>query len=723
MRIANSISGRDRSFMMLPLSASSCSPARRAAHSFGLLFVLALISSGPTLAQPAPAITEVYPGKTWETRTPEALGLSRAKLDTLRDLVGGRGCVVRRGCMIYSWGDQSKSSDVASAMKPVISTLLLLALQEGRLPGLDTPVANFEPRLKTLNGGKDRAITWRHLASQTSGYGLVDPPGQAYSYNDFALALYYDTLTEKVFGTNGTELLRTRLAKPLQFQNDYTFNAFGPGDRPGRLALSVRDFARFGLLYLRNGEWNGQPLVKPELARMAVSSPIPAGTPLTSGREANMLPDQRSVGGSRNITPVGPGYYSFNWWLNRTNKAGQRLFVDAPADAYVAIGHGGMRTLWVIPSLDLVVCWNDSPIDDHDQSPGNPNTRINQAAKLIRESVLKEPLSNAPHTTVLSIIGSQFTVNGHPTFLFGASYYGGLGAPEAFARQDLDDLKKSGFNWIRVWANWGASEDNLSAFDADGKPREPFLSKLQWLVGECDRRGMLVDVTLSRGDNGAGQPQLPGLTAHRQAVETIVSALKAHRNWYLDLSNERNIRDKRYTSMNDLKNLRELARRLDPDLLVTASHGGDIEPEELTGYLKTVGVDFITPHRPRDKRSPGQTEAATRDYLKRMRDLGRVVPVLYQEPFRRGYGDWAPMAEDFIVDARGALAGGAAGWCFHNGSGGPKGDDQPRSFDLRKKRLFDQLDEQEHKAIQGLQSVVTQPSEKPTTANSQSMKK
>ena len=31
-----------------------------------------------------------------------------------------------------------------------------------------------------------------------------------------ALALYYDTLTQRVFGTNGTEVLRVRLAEPLQ---------------------------------------------------------------------------------------------------------------------------------------------------------------------------------------------------------------------------------------------------------------------------------------------------------------------------------------------------------------------------------------------------------------------------------------------------------------------------------------------------------------------------
>ncbi|MDZ7378796.1 MAG: hypothetical protein ONB06_05545, partial [candidate division KSB1 bacterium] len=77
------------------------------------------------------------------------------------------------------------------------------------------------------------------------------------------------------------------------------------------------------------------------------------------------------------------------WWLNRTDKNGNRLFVDAPPDAYIASGHGGKRMLWVLPSLDLIVCWNDSHVDDHDVSPGNPNTQCNQAARLMREAVVK----------------------------------------------------------------------------------------------------------------------------------------------------------------------------------------------------------------------------------------------------------------------------------------------------------------------------------------------
>jgi CubicO group peptidase (beta-lactamase class C family) len=329
----------------------------------------------------------VFPGAEWETRTPEQAGLDRAKLDALRDLVGGRGCVVRHGYMVYTWGDQARSEDVASAVKPVISALLLLAVQEGKLKSVDDPAANFEPRLRALNGGKDAGITWRHLASQTSGYGLAEAPGKAWAYNDCALALYYDTLTAKVFREDGTRLLKTRLADILQFQDSYTFDAFRREDRAGRLAISVRDFARFGLLWLRGGKWNGRQVLKPEMVRLALNSPVPPETPRTGGREAEMLPGQRTLGGGKDQTPTGPGYYSFNWWLNRTDKQGRRLFVDAPPDTFVASGHGGIRTLWILPGLDLIVSWNDADVEDHDASPGNPNTKCDRAARLMVEAV------------------------------------------------------------------------------------------------------------------------------------------------------------------------------------------------------------------------------------------------------------------------------------------------------------------------------------------------
>jgi hypothetical protein len=85
-----------------------------------------------------------------------------------------------------------------------------------------------------------------------------------------------------------------------------------------------------------------------------------------------------------------------------------------------------------------------------------------------------------------------------------------------------------------------------------------------------------------------------------------------------------------------------------------------------------------------------------------MARLGKVVPVLFQEPFRRGFGDWQPGAEDFLADLAGALAGGAAGWCLHNGHAADRPDGRPRRcFDLRpaEGRLIDQFDDLERAVL------------------------
>src|SRR5580765_1948685 len=98
-----------------------------------------------------------------------------------------------------------------------------------------------------------------------------------------------------------------------------------------------------------------------------------------------------------------------------------------------------------------------------------------------------ESLNATPGTdTVLGIDESRFTLNAKPVFLLGFSYYGGLGAPEEFIRQDLADLRRRGFNWLRVWATWASGEVNVSAVDARGAAREPYLNRLKWLVAECD---------------------------------------------------------------------------------------------------------------------------------------------------------------------------------------------------------------------------------------------
>jgi hypothetical protein len=333
------------------------------------------------------AADAVYPGATWDFRTPAEAGMSASALESFADYVGGRGCVVRGGTMVHAWGDQGARADVASACKPLFSHFLFVAIEDGRLAGPSAPVVDHEPRLADLNAGlghKDRGIEWRHLANQTSCYGVREAPGTAFDYSDYNMALFFDTLFLGVFGSTwdavDDEVLRPRLTDVLQCEDDPTFMIFGAGDRPGRTGLSVRDFARFGLLYLREGRWRDVQLLSAEHVRLLTGSPTGNEVPRTAGEAAEMIPGQRSIGGGNNQTDH-LGSYSYAWWTNGTDRDGLRHWPDAPADAYGAFGHGGPRALVVIPSLDLVVSWNDSAVDTREAE--------NEALRRLVEAVVE----------------------------------------------------------------------------------------------------------------------------------------------------------------------------------------------------------------------------------------------------------------------------------------------------------------------------------------------
>lgn len=308
---------------------------------------------------------EVWPGATWEAREPAELGLDAAALQRFSELVGGRGCVVRGGYLAYTWGDAAARGDVASAAKPVYAHFLFAALEAGRVASLDEPVVAHEPRL----AGVDRDITWRHLATQTSCYGLTEAPGTAYCYNDWQMALFWDLLFTRVYGATPESIdervLRPMLADRIGCEDAPTMLAFGPGDRPGRLGISPRDFARFGLLYLRGGRWRGEQLIATATARRAVTEPLPPSFPRAGTEPVPMLPGQRTIG-SRNVPDNQTdhlGSYSWLWWTNGVDRDGLRHWPAAPKDTYGCFGHGGRRAMVVIPSLDLVASWNDTNIE------------------------------------------------------------------------------------------------------------------------------------------------------------------------------------------------------------------------------------------------------------------------------------------------------------------------------------------------------------------------
>ena len=537
------------------------------------------------------------PGAAWETRTPEEVGLSRAKLDALREVVGGRGCVVRHGYMVYTWGDQSKRGDVASACKPWYSHFLFKAIEGGKIASLDDPINALEPRLNDINadlGHKDRNITWRHLANQTSCYGVSEAPGTAYDYNDYQMALFWDMLFLKVYGvtyeTVDEEVLRPLLTDPLQCQDNPTLMAFGIKDRAGRVAVSVRDFARFGLLYLRKGNWNGKQLISEEHARMAVTSPLPNAIPRTTGKEAEMIRGQRSLG-SRDIPDDQcdhAGSYSWLWWTNGVDREGKRHWPDAPADTYGAFGHGGPRATVVIPSLDMMLSWNDAGIKGADME--------NQALGLLTEAAGGNGRAGrrAPRTRV-SIVGGKWHINGAVTYP-GAKAEGLL-MNARMVNCVFEDLKRPEFDpdansdefiahiadyvahgirafTVNLQGGFPGYEGAVnSAFAADGSLRESYVGRVRRVIEACDEHGAVVILGCyyQRQDQALEDEE-----AVRAGVVNVVKWIKAcgFTNVVLEIANEFDHNGFNHSLIKTPEGQVELiglARKTAPDLLVSTS--------------------------------------------------------------------------------------------------------------------------------------------------------
>lgn len=309
----------------------------------------------------------------------------------------------------------------------------------------------------------------------------------------------------------------------------------------------------------------------------------------------------------------------------------------------------------------------------------------------------------------LAMDGTQFTLDGTPTFLLGISYYGALAIEdEAVLADDLDTMRSYGFNWVRVWATWSAYDNSVCAVQRDGSPHGPYLDRLLRLCRLAGERGMVVDVTLHRGE----QTDVPrNFEEHLAVAKALATALVPYRNVYFDVANERNVGDARFVPLDEVAQLIAAIKAIDPDRLCTASDGGGINGKEAHKLLNEGHVDFLAPHRSRHAGSPQETAKDTRDLLAAAATV-RTVPVHYQEPFRRRYSSWNPVAMDFQTDLEQAQSGGAAGWCFHNGGQRNTDDERPRhSFDLRPEepRLFDQFDAEERAFLDWLRDRHTTP--------------
>lgn len=312
----------------------------------GLFLAWALPTSGPLCGAE-------FPGKKWKRLSDaEAVGLgwSRERLAEAKDYTETIDTeavmIVVGGKILEEWGAVDQKFNVHSIRKSLISALCGIQVEAGRLDLSatmeDLGIDDNEPALTEIEKQatvhdllKARSGVYHPALYETAGMKARRPeryshrPGTFFYYNNWdfnALGTIYEEATRKsIF-----EDFKALIGDPIGMQD------FEPSDghyvtgedsihRAYPFRMTARDLARFGLLYLRGGEWKGKQVVPGDWVRDSVVSYSDAGA---------------------------RGGYGYLWW---TEKEGRHLpGADVPEGSYSARGARGHYVL-VVPAMDLVI--------------------------------------------------------------------------------------------------------------------------------------------------------------------------------------------------------------------------------------------------------------------------------------------------------------------------------------------------------------------------------
>ncbi len=248
---------------------------------------------------------DYWPTDEWRVSAPELQGMSSAVLHELHAYIRSQNLpldsylVIRHGYIVYEdYPREAFGVDdyhvLHSVTKSVTSALIGIALELGYIPSVDSPVLSFFPNrtIANLDGRKQR-MTVEHLLNMMAG---LEWDEWTYPYTDsrndliqmiyssdciqFMLdrAMVAEPGTTWVYNTGASHLLagiirETTGQLPLTFALAHLFGPLGIShvfwsvDRNGlnyggsALHLRPRDMAKFGLLYLNDGEWDGVQVV------------------------------------------------------------------------------------------------------------------------------------------------------------------------------------------------------------------------------------------------------------------------------------------------------------------------------------------------------------------------------------------------------------------------------------------------------------------------------
>ena len=289
------------------------------------------------------------------------------------------GIIIYKGYIVATWGEPLRCDMTHSVTKSFLSSVIGVAVDMGLIKNVNDTVAKYVPPIELFSPQEvhrsadlfgqpqllqpfatahNKTLTWDHMLRQTSDWegslwgkpewaDRPDPdaskwigrkrnaPGTVYEYNDVrvnALALAATSVWRRPL----PQVLRQYIMDPIGASNTWRWTGYrnawivldgqpvqsvsGGGHWGGGIFINAYDMARFGLLTLHRGNWNGKQLLSEQWIKQAL-------TPTTAKTD----------------------YGYMNWFLNTDKK----LLPNAPASSFMHVGNGN-NIIYVDPEHDIV---------------------------------------------------------------------------------------------------------------------------------------------------------------------------------------------------------------------------------------------------------------------------------------------------------------------------------------------------------------------------------
>jgi CubicO group peptidase (beta-lactamase class C family) len=305
-------------------------------------------ATGAQTPAPGPGTASSYTippalGDGWDTGSAGQAGIDQRRLEQMTDNIRSHPefnihavLIERDGRLAYEeyfsgkderWGQplgvvtftRTTLHDLRSVTKSVISALVGIASRSGAIASLDAPLLEYFPEYKDLQVPERRRITIRHALTMSAGlewnedipytdpkndeigmnqspdperYVLSRPivaaPGTVWKYSGGTTQVL-GTILQRATKQPLADYARATLFSPLGITEFEWLGSRGLPSAASGLRLRPRDLAKFGSLYLHDGEWNGRQVVPREWV-------------LESTRRQLTFPKQQARG------------YAYQWW-------------------------------------------------------------------------------------------------------------------------------------------------------------------------------------------------------------------------------------------------------------------------------------------------------------------------------------------------------------------------------------------------------------------------